>query len=75
MVFAKASGQNKSMSAVLVTAFTVCGAIWHNANMFAPELKPPNSVAKVLICIFFFILTHCLYPREPIRKQRLADKE
>lgn len=55
MGFAKASEQNKSMNAVLVTAFTVCGAIWHNANMFAPELKPPNSVAKVLICIFFFL--------------------
>lgn len=31
-----------------------------------PELKPPNSVAKVF-------LTHCPYPRERIRKQRLAD--
>uniref|UniRef100_A0A8C4ISV0 Voltage-dependent T-type calcium channel subunit alpha-1H n=1 Tax=Dicentrarchus labrax TaxID=13489 RepID=A0A8C4ISV0_DICLA len=31
-----------------------------------PGLKPPNSVAKVF-------LTHCPYPREPIRKQRLAD--
>lgn len=75
MGFTKASEQNKSMNAVLVTAFTVCGAIWSNTNMFAPELKPPNSVAKVFICIFYFILTHCLYPREPIRKQRLADKE
>uniref|UniRef100_A0A671YN60 Calcium channel, voltage-dependent, T type, alpha 1H subunit a n=1 Tax=Sparus aurata TaxID=8175 RepID=A0A671YN60_SPAAU len=31
-----------------------------------PGLKPPNSVAKVF-------LTHCPHPREPIRKQRLAD--
>uniref|UniRef100_A0A8C4IYR1 Calcium channel, voltage-dependent, T type, alpha 1H subunit a n=1 Tax=Dicentrarchus labrax TaxID=13489 RepID=A0A8C4IYR1_DICLA len=30
------------------------------------DLTPPNSVAKVF-------LTHCPYPREPIRKQRLAD--
>lgn len=38
---------NKSISAVLVTAFTVHGAFRSNAIKGAPELKPPNSVAKV----------------------------
>ena len=48
------------------THCTWCVCVFRTDTKHTPGLKPPYSVAKV-----FF--THCPHPREPIRKQRLAD--